>query len=488
PSLFIYRIWRPLTNENSSLEQAQLTLSTPQDIPISFRWQGGVEQAPQTAHTADTKEYKWELSNLRIVSGEIQGLSIRERMPALYLTQHNLMMGDVQGSMQTWEAYGKMMYDLQKGRQTLPKELAEKVKKIAQAYTDPHRVIDTLYRFMQQNIRYESIQLGIGGNQAFPASFVYEKGYGDCKALSNYMGSMLGHVGIPSFYTMVGAGATNPPIMKDFTYDPFNHIILCAIPAPGDTVWLECTSTSAPTGYLGSFTEDRYVLLCTPDGGKLTRTPKTPASFNAAIMDLEVWLEDDGSALIKGDVLMQGELDRRVYTAAQKDQQDFLKSILGEAGTVFIDSLQTHPETVQGIPASRIRFQARATNWASVSGTRIFLKPNPLQSTLKQLPADDDRTQPIVNYVGYVNADTILYHLPEQFSIEALDADKIIHEEIFGNYASDLEILDPKTLRYSRHYQMERTRLPASYYEKVRAFRSKVSKSDRRQVVLSNKS
>jgi hypothetical protein len=41
-----------------------------------------------------------------------------------------------------------------------------------------------LYNHMQKHMRYVCVQLGIGGFKPFPATFVDQQKYGDCKALS----------------------------------------------------------------------------------------------------------------------------------------------------------------------------------------------------------------------------------------------------------------------------------------------------------------
>ncbi len=137
-----------------------------------------------------------------------------------------------------------------------------------------------LYNYLQKNTRYISIQIGIGGLEPFPASEVDRLGYGDCKALANYMRSMLSAVNIPSYYCIVKAGRRKESFHKTFANaQDGNHVILC-IPFKNDTTWLECTSQNLPFGFLSDFTDDRDVVACTENGGVIMHTPKYINSTN----------------------------------------------------------------------------------------------------------------------------------------------------------------------------------------------------------------
>jgi transglutaminase-like putative cysteine protease len=139
--------------------------------------------------------------------------------------------------MMSWKDFGKFVYSLKVGRDQLPDNIKQTVHQLADGLTDPKQKISRLYEYMQKNTRYVGIQLGIGGWQPFDAKYVATNGYGDCKALVNYMYSLLKEAGINSYYTLVRAGKYANYITTEFPSQQFNHVILC-VPLQKDTVRL----------------------------------------------------------------------------------------------------------------------------------------------------------------------------------------------------------------------------------------------------------
>lgn len=106
------------------------------------------------------------------------------------------------------------------------------------------------------------------------AATVYANKFGDCKALSNYLHAMLAACDIESFYTIIHT--QNKHIPRDFATPAIaNHAIL-GVPCQRDTLWLECTNTDVPFGYVHQSIAGHDAVICHDGKAEVVTLPPTP--------------------------------------------------------------------------------------------------------------------------------------------------------------------------------------------------------------------
>ena len=391
------------------------------------------------------------------------------------------------GDMSSWESFGKWNHQLAQGRAVLPPALSAKVESLAAPHKNPRDKARALYEYLQSTTRYVSIQLGIGGWQPFDATYVHTRGYGDCKALANYMIAMLQAAGVQAYPALVRSGADEPEVLADFSSNQFNHMIVCT-PVAGDTLWLECTSQTIPFGHLGVANEDRNVLVVTPQGGKLCRTPRSRSRDNQQIRRATVAVDAAGNARAEVRTHYTGNQQDRVRSAlahsTPRDREDWLRR------AIDIGSFQVLSADFSGAETRQTEITLPVTlelpRLASVSGTRLFLRPNLMQRRKHVPPEMQDRKQPVGLSYAYLDVDSILYRLPKGFVVEAA-LTPIRIETAFGNYQASADFLADGSLLYVRRMEMHVNRLPAERYQEYRQFLANVVKADGGQVVLVRK-
>ena len=88
-------------------------------------------------------------------------------------------------------------------------------------------------QFVQGNVRYVAIEMGIGGWQPHSAADAFSHRYGDCKDKTTVTISMLHEIGVESYYLLVNSrrGAVTPDTPANVY--AFNHAVV-AILLPKD--------------------------------------------------------------------------------------------------------------------------------------------------------------------------------------------------------------------------------------------------------------
>ncbi len=214
----------------------------------------------------------------------------------------NFSMENKDGSFYSWKDFGKWIWELSKETGELNEASKKEIQSIIMDAKNNKEKLNRLYSYLQQNMRYVSIQLGIGGWKPMNVQQVHDFKYGDCKALSNYMKHVLNVAGIPSKYVIINAGVAENLDDTTLVRNSFNHAILAAFP-DNDTVFLECTSSKTAAGYLGSFTGNRHALMIDGENSKIIKTKEYSHQDNVIENIFEIDIENHNvlhSQLLKG--------------------------------------------------------------------------------------------------------------------------------------------------------------------------------------------
>ncbi|MEM1320255.1 MAG: DUF3857 and transglutaminase domain-containing protein [Bacteroidota bacterium] len=478
-----YPDWR-IQGYNMAVQQASYVLRLPAEMQAHYRAYN-CDLMPQQTVEGKDQRLEWSVKDLAAVKAEAYAPLSTEILPSISVTPAAFEVAGYKGSMSSWKAFGDFIYRLNEGRDALSPKMAAQVKSmVVDASTDAER-INILYRYLQDNMRYVSVQLGIGGWQTFDAEYVEKNKYGDCKALSYFMRGMLRTVGIESHTVLVRAGQHFGKVEEDFVEPRFNHMILYI---PSEDMWLECTSNSALPNYLGNFTSGRPVLLVTGEGGQLSRTPKISAEADHCERRALIELAIDGSATISTEEHYKGPCNDRYRMAwedydEEKRQKAFVKD--HKALPAFdIKALELTVEKER--PEAQLDYQLAVRRYAAKAGKRIFVPLNRLRPFDQVPSASGGRLHPVVVRKAFSEENHFKFKLPEGYEIESIPEKALKLDTEFGTYELQIEQQE-EALSYTRSLVIKPVKLPAERYGELRDFYKKITKMDKMKVVLVKK-
>jgi len=475
------RGWHPYSGYRCSVEKSDFNVVVSKEN--NFRYKAyNLDIEPQIKEQDNATSYSWKLSNLPAIKKEPHSPSFYQTVPKVICAPKDFQMDKINGHMSSWKEFGDWRYTLNTGRDELDLDSQEKIKALVKDCKSDFEKVKIIYEYLQNKTRYISIQVGIGGWQAFTAQSVEDKSYGDCKALSNYMKALLKVVNIPSYYTIVNAGSSASPTDTSFVHNFSNHAILM-VPLENDSIWLECTSKTQACGFLGSFTDDREVLCMTENGGKLVHTPVYKMADNCQDRVANVTILPDGNA--KAEVKtnyhgIQYENIEYLYDISLEDQKKKLYK------NIDLPDFKIHEVKVSciktRIPESQLALDLDIRNYASKSGDRLFIPLNLLNRTSYIPKKVKERRTPVQGRREFCDTDSIHFALPDGFKIENLPSKKMIKSD-FGTYTSEV-IQNDKEITFIRKVEFFKFNYPAERYDDFRNYRKAIVRADKAKLVL----
>ncbi len=408
-----------------SVQHSVFEVEVPADLGVRYKLVN-TNQQPHVKQDGSKNVYTWEIKNAKAYKREKHSGSPFSYEPTVLIGPNKFQLDDYDGDMTSWKNFGTWMDNLYAKTTVLPEEKKTFYREMVKNAATDRQKAEILYSYMQNNMRYVSIQLGIGGLRPFPASFVDDKKYGDCKALSNYLKSALDAVGVKSNLLIIQGSMTPREVYEDFSADYFNHVILC-IPQQKDTIWLECTSTTLPFAQLGPFTENRKAMMVTENGGVLVNTPVSNYKTNTQTVSTFIEVNEEGGAKVKTAYSLWGE-DRDELLNRYHDLKD------DEKRKYFIT--QNEWKQPDNLVMSNSKDKANpylvsATMdfekiYSFNAGSKFFFETRLYPIFDEEIPESEKRISDYYFTCPYQVFDTTLYKFPAGYSLENLPKSKLV--------------------------------------------------------------
>lgn len=236
PNLYYIPNWLPQPYPKVPVQTSSTSYTFPKENNIRFFSRNiDSESFSESVFPDSMVKMSWTLNNLSAYDQEPYVPANERETKILLASPSQFEYDGYKGDLSSWESMGSWFYQLNMGKNNLPDQTKIEIKTLVAGVDSERDKVKLLYEYMQNKTRYVSIQLGIGGLMPFDAATVDKYGYGDCKALSNYMSALLDEANIKSNYALIYAGSNTRSFFEEFPSDYFNHVIL-SVPVEKDTV------------------------------------------------------------------------------------------------------------------------------------------------------------------------------------------------------------------------------------------------------------
>ena len=474
--------WHFLGDYNASVLNSRYKLSVKPGLSFKHReynFEGFQITKNQTEHSLEYKAV-----NLPSIKKEELAPGLNEIAPHIRVAMDEFHLEGVDGSASDWKIFGKWMYDkLLAGRDIIDPQTASMIESMTKDAQDPLEKIKIIYDYVQNNTRYISVQLGIGGWEPISAAEVDRVKYGDCKGLVNYTRALLKSQGIKSYYSVVWAGPKKKDIEPEFACMQGNHVIL-NVPLEGEDIWLECTSQKIPFGFLGDFTDDRQVLVVKPEGGFIKRTRaylnKDNLKFTRAIVEIS----EEGD--LKADVHIENkgiEYDKKMALVSMTDREkdDYYKEYWSNQNRLAINEIEIEENKENVVLVEKVKLNI--PKYSDQVGQEIIFRVNPLDVN-NLLPA---RTR-VRNFGfelqrGFYHESENTIKLPEGFDVRNIP-DVIAISNKYGSFRMEINQQGDNELLYKKSLWMKEGDYEKEEYNNFRDFCRTVTKYDNYKLLL----
>jgi len=471
-------------------------------LPAGWEYKAVWLNHPEVQPTGGGGQWQWVVTDVKAIKPE-SGMPPWEGVAGFMVVSLFGNAGGRTNGFEDWKAMGKWESGLANGRREASPEIKKKTAEITANAPTTLGKMRALAQFMQKDIRYVAIQLGIGGWQPHPAPEIFLHKYGDCKDKATLLSTMLGEIGVQSYYVAINTqrGTITPatPATRWFDHvilaihlpdelnDPSLHMIISNAKL-GRLLIFDPTDEFTPFGHLRGDLQENYALLVTPDGGELLKLPQLPAAMNGVVRTAKLKLASSGA--------LTGEISETRFGDAGLWQRMMLKTVTKESDKIKpIESLVSSSlSTFQITKASVLnlnqtdlpfgyQYSLVAENYAKPAGNLLLVRPRVLGSKSSDILETREPRKFAVELPGpQRDTDTFEIVIPAGYEVDDLPP-PINADYSFASYHSKTEV-NGNTLKYTRTFEVKELSVPVSKAEELKKLYRIIAGDERNTAVL----
>lgn len=308
------------------VEKAELTITFPESIKINYRLFG-----EDTTRIQFSKSRKGDQTTYRWVSHLPKGYEHDQMAPGIrYYVPHLIAHISESTSNGETSRYISTLNDLYKWEyknisqvnKTENSEIKHLADSLTKGISSPKEKIRSIYKWVQNNIKYIAIEDGKNGLVPREAALVLNRRYGDCKDKSSLLTAMIRAIGQPSSLAWLGTRELPYKYTEFPTISAGNHMIAVWWDENKQPVILDGTSRHLMMEDIPAFIQGKECIIEKGENDYMVYPIPVADPVKNTICDT-IWMSVENGQLVgKGVSVFLGERKAEIISLFERKEKD----------------------------------------------------------------------------------------------------------------------------------------------------------------------
>jgi len=473
---------------------AKVIITYQPDVDITFYERAFHNYKPVINESVDKKGMRtksWEITNIPAYKSEPGSTALNNHLPHVFaqIKSYKTKSGETKKLIGSVEDLYNFFVEflLLKDDESNRKEINDVVRSLIAEKSTDYEKMDTIFSWVQTNIKYIAFEDGINGYVPRSCSSVMKNRYGDCKDMANLLVEMLTFAKVKNAY-VAWVGTKSLPFQMSEIPSPLtcNHVICVVEKEEGGYYYLDATGSEM--GFLNPPDEiQEKELLIHKGKGKyeLFKVPAVEAEKNYFKTKLYFTLGEGDSIRGRGiDFLGGYERESRSYDLKNSDPEDlydYIKDIcLGGRNRFYLKEYELF-NVDNNNEELRINYEFSLDNTMIQHNGEYFFNPVFFKPRLTQYSKEDYKFDRKKNHHRWVEYDYI-FTIPQGYSVKHIPENTNFEHELFGFSAT--YALEGDVLTVNMRYYYRLMTIPPDLFDEWNEFSNQINKATIQNIIL----